>query len=567
MSRTPLFDKKLKNFLEAGDFGRDVSEMEMGWCQKYKVPPLKQSPEETFRIIGVHWAAFSWWWNTDAITGKKLLTHIHPHTPFKVTADEEWYKQDFIDRGVEYDSSISFVDQMFELVKNVPYSAHKNSEKPINSIARISFGDENSYFVVASKTKRGAYLENVTDSEDVIEVIMSDNIFRSQNVCQSSRVSDSYWIRNSRDLMNCWFAFDARNCSNCFGVWNKRHQEYLWFNEQLTKEEWEKRFESVKTDSRLAMEEHETRFKEIMGSEAVWPSAYMTNCQNCTGDYLDNCVDCTYAWTCDGSKNESYAIWGQLGSEDNVLGVFPMSSRCYVSPVAIQCENVKFSAFLTRCQNMEYCIECFDCENCFGCTNLRHKKFCILNKQYEEDEYWRLIDEIKCKMLEDGTYGEYLPPKFGYIPASSSNASTFFTRFTEEENEKYGVREFDHSLDGAFGEWGDKKFKPMSEVPDSVLELDADEFSKVVFFDEAAQRPYTYSKHELAVLQKLKSPPSMNHFIDRVWYLWKELNMGEYVNGTCQSCSVSVEHAKNAHYPNRKIYCQECYYKYIETNG
>jgi len=312
----------------------------------------------------------------------------------------------------------------------------------------------------------------------------------------------------------------------------------------------------------------ETKFRDILNQEAVWPNGFMTACQDSTGDYLDRCVNCYRSWGSSQAKNESYTIWGNVNSEHNVFGVFPDSHDGYMSAAQIKCADCKFNYFSTRCQDVEYSLECYDCEHCFGCSNLRRKKFCILNKQYTEEEYWLLLDKIKCAMLEAQEYGQYLPTRFNYIPCDSSNGRTIMDDWEEGEREALGVPLYDHGLDGAFGDWEGKSFLSQVEIPDSIEGLEIAEFSKCIFADASFyNRPFRYHPMELDLYRQMKTPIPDNHFIERVWKLWEELDLDAYQEERCQSCQATIEFSKNRAYPKRKICCQGCYYKYLEKYG
>jgi hypothetical protein len=36
-----------------------------------------------------------------------------------------------------------------------------------------------------------------------------------------------------------------------------------------------------------------------------------------------------------------------------------------------------------------------DCTYCFGCVGLGKKDYCILNEQYDRDEYYKITGELK----------------------------------------------------------------------------------------------------------------------------------------------------------------------------
>ena len=57
-----------------------------------------------------------------------------------------------------------------------------------------------------------------------------------------------------------------------------------------------------------------------------------------------------------------------------------------------------------------YTSSCTNCEELLGCVGLRNKKFCILNKQYDEATYHALKKQIIDKMKADGEWGENLAP-------------------------------------------------------------------------------------------------------------------------------------------------------------
>ncbi|HHD92137.1 MAG TPA: hypothetical protein ENL06_00755, partial [Candidatus Portnoybacteria bacterium] len=61
------------------------------------------------------------------------------------------------------------------------------------------------------------------------------------------------------------------------------------------------------------------------------------------------------------------------------------SSKCYKCAFVSNCEN---------CVNVYFSKNCSDCSNCFGCVNLKHKQYCIFNKQYSKEEYFEKLKEF-----------------------------------------------------------------------------------------------------------------------------------------------------------------------------
>lgn len=50
--------------------------------------------------------------------------------------------------------------------------------------------------------------------------------------------------------------------------------------------------------------------------------------------------------------------------------------------------NIRF------CLNVWFSRDCDNCTECIGCTNLRNKSYCIFNKQYSKEDYFRIKEKI-----------------------------------------------------------------------------------------------------------------------------------------------------------------------------
>jgi len=252
MSHTPNYDAKVKAILDATQSNEQrtcprsgetwtVTDRENEWSQKFNVPVSHLSPRTRWLSIGAFTIGYEFWWNQHAETGKPIFTFVHPATGVKVLPDAEWQEKDFRSEARDYDVSRPFFDQLKDLRQAVPMGAFFNQKKPENSIALISNGDVNSYFVIACQSKNSFYSSDLINGESSSEVFLGLNIVESHRVVHSSRIHRCQYVLESYDCRESAFLFDCRDCENCFGAWNQRHKKYLWWNEQLSKEEWEKR--------------------------------------------------------------------------------------------------------------------------------------------------------------------------------------------------------------------------------------------------------------------------------------------------------------------------------------
>ena len=541
-----------------------MTEKDIEMFRHFNVPPLKVHPETYLKQMMALHTGYSWWWNTDMATGKPIITNIHPHTEFKVMNDEAWYQEDFTKDHLEINLNKSFFDQLYTLATTVPISAQKNFEKPHNSIARHSFGDKDSYFVEGSISNKLLFGSGAFHVEDSMEVTYSQNITQSYNVSHCSNLNRCIVARESRDCISSSFIFDCRDCEFSFMSSNKRHRKYLFYNEQLTEQEWKARMSEMDLSDFDVFQNYESDFAKLMSKEAIWPENFNEKCENVNGEYLNNCVNAERAWFSDGAKNIRWALWDNFTSDDNAVGIDPGSTHGYGNPASVNSSNCRFCYFATRSQNCEYCFEVYDSEHCFGCVGLRRKKFCIFNKPYTEEEYWEKLDALKCTMLDRGEYGDLFPQHFALTPFQHTPFQAVFEG-TPEIKKQLGVRDFDASFDGAYGDWQGKEMREIDEMPKKIDKV-GDEWIGRPIMDRSINRPFAVLAPELAFYRKMRLPLRRGHFVPRIEAMLFSLSMFEQIHVSCAKCGTLMTASKNTAYPERKIYCRACYLQYLETS-
>src|SRR3989339_1092535 len=582
MSQTPNFDAKIKTILDATVPGERVCELtgekwmmdkeEIGWYRKFNVPPSKYSPLARMKLLYSYFIVFDVWYNRHAETGKLLVSTIHPATGIRVLPDTEWFAKDFSSLGLNLDLAKPFFDQFYRLGRTVPRAAGYNFVPPEHSLAFLSFGDRDSYFVLASQTERCFSCTNVSVAQDCTEAAMMQAGTLSCNILHSNRIFQSAFVRESYDCMDCRFIFDCRDCEHCFMAANKRHKKYLFFNEQLSKEEWERRVAEIDLSSWVVRQKYEQKFHEFLVG-ALWPENFNVNEERSLGEYLNGCIDCRecYYLSTPGSEHLDHVTYG-LGdtpSHDVYLSTGSISSSDSYNSVGInRSSQIKFALSVNADGfDCEYCESCFNCEHCFGCVGLRHKKFCILNKQYTEEGYGKMLDELKCAMLERGEYGDLPPAKFSTQVCETSGLGVVYSA-TPEECRLFGAAEIKPSDEGAEGPVLDPvSIRPISEIPDRIVPEDIETVSKKTWWDEHMGRRFAYLKPELELYQRLNIAPPRAHPTRRIVDLYQQMNMPIFEERACASCGKGVAVAKNAAYPSRKIYCKSCYLQYLEHYG
>ena len=573
-SKTPNYDAKVKTILENLQPGERTCELtgekwmmdeeEIGWYKKFNVPPSTVSPVLRLWQNAAFYTCYQWWWNKHFETGEPVLTYVHPGTGLRVLPDKEWFARDFTEVSADVDLALPLFPQLRELQLRIPLNATRNTVEPENAIATVSMGDKDSYFVSSSKSKSCLYNLDCQDAEGCVDCNAGISITDCYRVSYSSRIYRCLFTFQCYDCLDSAFLFDCRNCESCFGASNKRNRKYLWWNEQLSKDEWEKRRKEVDLGTFDGLEALRKEFMEMI-EQSVWPENFNVGTTGSIGEYLIECSDCRFSsFGRDGHHN--YYCFGIWSGKDNAFSTAIPGEHNYHAWAASS-SHCKFSTSLVRCDDCEYSLNCYDCSHCFGCIGLRHKSYHIFNKPYAEEEYWRRVDELKCVMLERGEYGRMLPPmfSFGYFPESGA---VFYLGAGLEDWDKVGMSKFSIDAEGAFGALrmeGKTVLRP-DEVPNHVDQLDESWAGRAIL-DTEIKRPFAFLKPEITFYKKHRIAPPRQHFTARIRDLIWASNSGLMEKNTCSNCHKEIYVATNRTFTNRKIYCQSCYVQYLETNS
>ncbi len=71
------------------------------------------------------------------------------------------------------------------------------------------------------------------------------------------------------------------------------------------------------------------------------------------------------------------------------------SENCYECVDVNNSYGCYFSERLSFCRDLEYCSDCEGCNDCIFSINLRNKKYCINNREYDKNEYFEKKSELK----------------------------------------------------------------------------------------------------------------------------------------------------------------------------
>lgn len=105
------------------------------------------------------------------------------------------------------------------------------------------------------------------------------------------------------------------------------------------------------------------------------------NCYYCVDGY--GLEDCIYA---------DLAVWNNKIADCSSVTA---SEKCYQCIDSNKCHSCTYLMDCNSCTDCHFSSFLNSCTDCFGCVALTHKKYCIFNKQYTKEEYFREVAELK----------------------------------------------------------------------------------------------------------------------------------------------------------------------------
>lgn len=575
MSHTPDYDAKVKAVLDATEPGERVcpisgktwvfSQEDIERCRKWNVPPSRLHPFMRMKVMASWGAGVDLWWKPHVLTGKPILTSVHPDALPPVVMDKEYFGSDL---GAQYamdvDPARPFFAQHRELISKVPMPAFQ-SHGSENCVGGGYIKSVNTFMLFGTYAAKDSwYVFRCRNVDACMDGAWLENCEQTYSSCMAVRLHGCTQVFDSIDCLSGAFLFDCRNCEDCFCSSNLRRARCVFMNKQLTKEEYEKKMVAIDLSCTSTFEEYREKFHDLLRSEAVWPEHFNVNSPGCSGDYLLDCVRSSgYFGTRLTDVRDGWFVFTSENCESVVIG--NDSQNVYQTCVSLASQNVKYGFVLDYCSDVEYSIHCQNLEHCFGCVGLQRKKFCIFNKQYTEEEYWKKLDEIKCAMLDRGEYGEWWPSAYaGWWP--QYGFASVFCPFSKEELDRLQAPHFDPAGGMRYAAYQDTSVKDIEEVPDCVKGVDAT-WLNVPFLDAEEGRRYSVNDRELAFRKDRKYPFPRRHFRHRLIELVEQVNGPEQKGTSCGKCNKVITVSVNKMFPNRKVYCYPCYLAYLEKNG
>src|SRR3989338_4272553 len=477
----------------------------------------------------------------------------------KVYDHNYWWSDgwDAMSFGLEYDFARPFFEQFHHFLRSFPLIQTSRDPKSIGS-DYTAYGLElkNCYYVFGGiKSENISYGNWPIYARDCIDIWVAYKSELCYEVVSGINNYNCNFIYFSNNCLNSSFLYDCRNCTHCFGSANLRNKQFYFFNEPLTKEEYEQKISEINLGSRRTFLFWRDKFFKFL-EDKIKRSTRNDKSVNSIGNLLRECRDCFMCfWVENGEhlRYIDYALSAKHSMDMTLVGSVLQNELIYES-VNIAVYDIKFSYLTRNSHFLEYCISCYNCENCFGCVGLRNKKYCVFNKQYTEEDYWKLVDEIKTKMLAAGEYGEFVPISMSPYPYNASLAQ-FEYPLTKEEVGKIGGywAESPVSLKGI----DPKNILKGDEIPDDIKDT-GDDILKKILICEITGKPFIITQTELDFYRKKNLPLPTKHPYQRLMERWAMKEPFRLWKYPCSKCGQEM-YTSYAPELKLKVYFEKCY--------
>jgi len=448
------------------------------------------------------------------LCGKDIISVYHKDVPFPVYCQKCWWsdKWDPMEYGRDYDFNKPFFEQLRELFFEVPRYNLCNVN-PVNSeYSNITVDCKDCYLSNSTLVSENIINSNQVDnSKDCVDCFSLTKGELAYWCITSHKVYNSIFLIDCRECVDCSFLYDCRNCQNCFMSSNLRNKSYVFRNRQYDREEYFKKMQDIKRGNWRSLQSYIREF-QILVRDSIHKYAQISYSQNAKGDYLSNCKDIWLGFFGYNSENIRYGF-RFVPTKDSMDICFVGGERLYetASP-SLHGAFQKFCQEAFDSHHVEYCQLLKNSSNLFGCIGLRHKQYCILNKQYTKEEYERLVPKIIEQMNKIPyvdkkgrvyKYGEFFPIELSPFSYNETVAQEYFP-LTEEEAIKQGYSWYKRPK---------SEYKPTikaEDLPDNIKDVDDSILNEIIECKNAksmasegvAERSSASSRSSASLLRK-----------------------------------------------------------------
>lgn len=531
----------------------NISDKDKEFYKKINVPFPSLCPDERMRRRAAFRNDKNFYKRKCDLCGEEMITIYSKDKPYPVYCNKCFWsdKWDALEYGKDFDFSKPFFEQFGELQKKVPRMGMFQTQN-VNS----------DYTVHTSRNKNCYMCDSIIDCEDVL---YSSWVFPAKDCVDCTKcekIEKCYWCT---DCINCYnsaflelcsavsdsyMCFDCRNCNNTIGCVGLRHKKNMILNQKVSAAKVEETRKKLKI-SKNFRDEFKSKYKKLLREI---PKKYMwgRNFINCTGNYVDNSKDSDHVFEASNIEDSKFVTQSAHEKDSYDIHQAGWGELLYEIQASVELSFSKFCNLCYHSSNLEYCDNIQSSENCFGCISLKRNKFCILNKQYSEDEYHKLVAKIIDHMKKTKEYGEFFPIRLSAF-AYNETAAQLYYPLNEIEAEK---------RDYIWKKPKEKELKIQKyKIPENIGEVTDDILDEILVCSECGEN-FKIIRQELLFYRNMGVPVPDKCYKCRHKERILNRTKWELYKRKCNNCGKEIETSYSKKQPY-KIYCGDCYNKMI----
>src|SRR3989344_1651074 len=264
-----------------------IEQDDFGFYEKIGVPPPSFCPACRYQRRLSNRNEWNFYKRDCSLCGQDIVSIYNKDYPGPVYCQPCYWsdKWDALDFGRDFDFSRPFFEQFKEHRFSVPRIALTNKGSINSEYTNQANDNKNCYFIEASSFNEDCLYGNwYQKSRECIDCWVIDECELLYECLDCLKCYKSGWLQTAADCAECYFGMDLRGCSNCFGCVNLRGKSYCWFNEQLDREEYIRRFQAIDWSSKGIKENKEKTKKLRLGLPVKY--YHGPSVKNCSGDYI-----------------------------------------------------------------------------------------------------------------------------------------------------------------------------------------------------------------------------------------------------------------------------------------
>ncbi|MDP3948864.1 MAG: hypothetical protein Q8Q17_02865 [bacterium] len=576
-----------------------VEPEDFDFYKKIDVPPPTFCPQCRLQRRLAFFNVFSLYKRPCDLCKKDFISAYKADSPYIIYCPKCWWGDNWevFEYGRDYDFSRPFFEQFKELWLKTPILGISVDIPTMETSPYINHGGhiKNCYLLFhVDYNQDSAYCFSAFNSNAIFDCSNLMFCELSYDLMHAYKTAHSIGSWDLNESINCAFLRDSENCQDCFASANLKNKKYYIFNKPYSKEDYFNEIKKWDLGSYKTYREIKKLAQEHWKKFPPKPIYEKFN-TNSNGNRIYESKNCKDSFDVAGVEDSRYLM---MMYQHSTKDSYDISSWGYNMSRSYECCNVGEDVSDARFSN-ESGLGATDIEYCklstgnhhFGCVSVKKGDYCIMNKRYSEEEYWKLREKIIVHMNEmpyiskatrDKSpasakasagkqeageliykYGEFFPVELSPFAYNETIANKFFP-LTKDEALKNNY----HWRDIELPSYQITKYP--KDLPDNIKDA-TDEILKEVVACADCNRGFRIVRMELDFLRRMNLPLPRECPFCRIGKKFDEwVKESKLVKRICDKCGAEFESPhKKEDYPfdfaqgKPKILCKKCWLKEV----